>query len=307
MSDLLSQPWFPYAAAGAIALAIFLVVYSLGSGASDILKESELVSVERSGFLLYATPILRRLTGITGLIRWKGLDEYRKALPPMMTKAGMEGFMVPEEFIAFHLLCGLLTVPLMAWTTFIVLGQGVSSFLMFGTPLFLMGLYYPRAYLGGRIQRRHRQIFREMPYVMDLLTVSVEAGMDFGGGIQKVVEKGKDGPLRDELKRMMTQMQLGTTRVDALREMTKRVGLSDLNSFTSALIQAAKLGSSIGPILRIQAEMLRTKRSQLAEEMANKAPVKMIFPIVAFIFPSVFLVLLGPVVIKAYYTSAATN
>jgi tight adherence protein C len=104
---------------------------------------------------------------------------------------------------------------------------------------------------------------------------------------------------------MLNQLQLGTTRVEALRELSARVQLKDLSSLTAALIQAARLGSSIGPILRIQSEMLRTKRSQIAEEMANKAPVKMIFPIVMFIFPSVFLVLLGPVLIKTIYEARA--
>jgi tight adherence protein C len=301
MNAIVDSPFFPYIAAAAIGLAIFFVVWSLGSSASEILEESEYVSVERQGLLIYATPLMRRLAPLTSAIQFKGINQYRKALPKMMTKAGLEGFMTPEEYIAFHVLCGLVTVPFVMWVNFLILGAAPTSTVISVLPVFCIGAYYPRIYMIRKIRERHKSIFRDMPYVMDLLTVSVEAGLDFQGGIAKVVEKGKDGPMREELKRMMNQMQLGTTRVEALREMSQRVGLSDLNSFTSALIQAAKLGSSIGPILRVQSEMLRTKRSQRAEEMANKAPVKMIFPIVAFIFPSVFLVLLGPVVIKAWY------
>jgi tight adherence protein C len=301
IESLVNSSAFPYVSAAAIGLAIFFVIWSLGTGASEIIEESEYVSVERQGILVYLTPLIRRLTPFTMMVQGKGLNDYRKALPKTMTRAGLEGFMTPEEYIAFHLLCGLLTIPMVLWVNFLILGAKPVSMVLSVTPVFCIGAYYPRLYMIGRVNSRQKSVFRDLPYVMDLLTVSVEAGLDFQGGLAKVVEKGKDGALREELKRMLNQMKLGTTRIDALRELNERVGLRELGSFCSALIQAAKLGSSIGPILRIQSEMLRTKRSQVAEELANKAPVKMIFPIVAFIFPSVFLVLLGPVVIKAWY------
>lgn len=304
IEQLMASPYFLWIVAGAIGLAIFLVALSLGMGAQEIAKEAELVSVERQGFLLYATPIIRRLAPLARLIQLEGLNEYRRKLPKRMVVAGMEGFMTPDEYIGFHFLCGFLTLPLVAYVNFVLLGSTVAAFIIFSLPFFIIGAWYPYRYLDMKKEQRHKSIFRDLPYVMDLLTVSVEAGLDFQGGLTKVVDKGKHGPLRDELKRMLNQLQLGTTRVEALRELADRVQLRDLSSMTAALIQAARLGSSIGPILRIQAEMLRTKRSQLAEEMANKAPVKMIFPIVMFIFPSVFLVLLGPVLIKAIYENS---
>jgi tight adherence protein C len=306
LSQLMAQPWFIYAVAGVLALALFLIVWSLGSSAEKVAEEAKYVSVERTGLLLYVTPIIRALAPFAKMVQTDGLNEYRRKLPKKMTTAGMEGFMTPDEYIGFHILCALVPIPLVFYTNFFLLGaREVMSYIIFSLPFMLFGAWYPARYLDMKKEQRHKSIFRDLPYVMDLLTVSVEAGLDFQSGISKVVEKGKPGPLREELKRMLNQLQLGTTRVEALRELSARVQLKDLSSLTAALIQAARLGSSIGPILRIQSEMLRTKRSQIAEEMANKAPVKMIFPIVMFIFPSVFLVLLGPVLIKTIYEARA--
>jgi len=304
LEQLMQSEHFPMIVAGAIAMTVFIFVWWFGSAAQDIIKEQETVSAERQGVLLFLSPFAKRLVPFTNMLQFPFVQAYKANLPKRMVKAGLEGFMSPDEYVAFHVLCAILFIIPIAWLNFVVLGQDMASFVIFAAPVALIGLWYPSRYLTMKMQQRHKSVFRDLPYVMDLLVVSVEAGLDFQGGLAKVVEKGKPGPLREELKRMLNQIQLGTARVDGLRELSDRVGLSDLTSMTSALIQAARLGSSIGPILRIQSDMLRTKRSQLAEEMANKAPVKMIFPIVMFIFPSVFLILLAPVLIKTFYESS---
>jgi tight adherence protein C len=284
-----------------VGLPIFIITYMVVSGGQTIAAEAQTVSTERQGILLYISPILRRISNITIHIRSEGLDDYRRSLPKMMTRAGLEGFMVAEEYIAFHIFSALAVLPVTAYLVFIVMGSSVATFIFLSLPIMLMIGLYPVYYLKRRIAERHKKIFRALPGALDLLTVSVEAGLDFMGGLNLVVEKGQPGPLRDEFSRMIKQMKLGVTRVDALREMSDRVGQTDLSSAIAALIQASTLGSSLGPILRIQARMMRERRSQIAEKLANEAPVKIIFPIVAFIFPSVFLVLLGPVLIKVVY------
>ena len=141
-------------------------------------------------------------------------------------------------------------------------------------------------------------IQRALPYALDLLTLGVEAGLDFTQSLQSIVKKLGDTPLADEFQQAIQEITVGKTRSEAMRDMATRVNLQDMTSFISSLIQAEELGASLGPILRIQSDQMRVKRSQRAEEMAMKAPVKIIFPLVIFIFPATFLVILGPLFIK---------
>jgi tight adherence protein C len=129
----------------------------------------------------------------------------------------------------------------------------------------------------------------------------VEAGLDFTGALNKVVEKGKAGPLRDEFSMLLKQLKMGKTREEALKGMIARVDLPALSQFVTALIQADKMGTSLGKVLRIQSTQLRIERTQRAEKLANEAPVKMLFPLIACIFPTVFMVLFGPIVFAFMY------
>jgi tight adherence protein C len=128
--------------------------------------------------------------------------------------------------------------------------------------------------------------------------LSVEAGLDFMSAMQRIVERGKIDALGEELVRVLREIQLGKTRRNALRDMGERVNQKDLRSVINALVQADELGVGIGSILRIQSDQMRQRRFERAEKKANEAPVKMLFPLVAFIFPAVFLVLLGPIVLQ---------
>ena len=134
-----------------------------------------------------------------------------------------------------------------------------------------------------------------MPFVLDLLTLSVEAGLDFMTAIQRTTERPVVDPLTEELLRVVREIQVGTPRRQALRAMSNRVNLPDMRSLVNALVQADELGVSIGSILRIQADQLRVRRFENAEKLANEAPVKLLAPLVICIFPCVFLILLGPV------------
>lgn len=162
------------------------------------------------------------------------------------------------------------------------------------------GFFFPMMSIKEKAAARQRSITLQLPDTLDLLTISVEAGLDFMGAMRRVVSKHKPGPLREELERFFKETELGTPRRDGLRKLANRVQLPDMNATVSALIQGDRLGVSIGPILRTQSDMLRTRRSQRAEKAAHEAPVKMLAPLMICILPAVFIMILGPVLIQMF-------
>jgi tight adherence protein C len=164
-----------------------------------------------------------------------------------------------------------------------------------------IGLILPNLLLSKQISDRQRKILNSLPDVLDLLTVSVEAGLGFDGALSKVVDK-MPGALADEFGNVLQEMKVGKSKREALKDMSDRVCLPDLSTFIGAVIQADQLGVSIGNVLRIQSEQMRQRRRQRAQEKAMKAPVKMLIPMILFIFPTIFSVLLGPVAIRVMGT-----
>jgi tight adherence protein C len=161
--------------------------------------------------------------------------------------------------------------------------------LLFG----LTGALAPGFYLNSRVKRRQVAVSAELPDALDLLSVSVEAGLGFDGAVQKLTEH-MDGPLIEEFELALGGIRIGEGRSEALKKMSERSGSQEMASFVRAIIQADQLGISLGRILKVQAGDTRLKRQLLAEEKAMKAPIKMLFPTVIFIFPAMFLVVLGP-------------
>ena len=160
-----------------------------------------------------------------------------------------------------------------------------------------MGFFLPVLWLSGQITRRKNSIIRSLPDALDLLTVCVEAGLGFDAAMQKVTEKWKDD-LALAFGRVLQEIRLGKMRREALRDMSDRMDVPDVTSFVAAIIQADQLGVSIAKVLRIQSDQMRVRRRQRAEEKAHQAPIKMLFPMVFLIFPSLYLVLLGPAVLQ---------
>jgi tight adherence protein C len=160
----------------------------------------------------------------------------------------------------------------------------------------LFGYTLPEFWLGGRVRKRQHQILLQIPDALDLLTISVRAGLGFDGALGKVVEK-LQGPLTEEFRRALAEIRVGKARRDALRDIIPRTEVTALTNFIGAIIQAEQLGVSISKVLQVQSEQLRIERRQRAEEMAAKAPIKMLFPLVGCIFPSLFIVILGPAII----------
>jgi tight adherence protein C len=172
-------------------------------------------------------------------------------------------------------------------------GSGILVALMFAGA----GFFVPDAVVTMLARRRRERIAAELPDALDLLAVSVEAGLGFDGAISKLTEH-MQGPLADEFALTLSEMRIGESRGAALKRLASRAEAPEIGSFTRALIQADQLGTSLGRILRVQAADARLRRQAAAEERAMKAPIKMLFPTVLFIFPAMFLVILGPALLN---------
>lgn len=244
---------------------------------------------------------------LTNLGKWAeqqsggGLNDYLRDLQGKLIAAGMEDTTNAHKMLGVQLLSAVL-VPV--FVVFVIRYLGLFSGLFQGPAQILLylaligfGFYFPAMNIKERIEKRHKQIFLKLPDLVDLLTISVEAGLDFMGAMQRVVAKTPPGPLREEIEYFFKQVELGKTRQDALKQLGNRVQLPELSTICSSLIQADRLGTSIGPILRIQSDILRTRRSQRAEKQAMEAPVKMLMPLLCCIFPAVFIMLFAPVFI----------
>lgn len=166
-------------------------------------------------------------------------------------------------------------------------------------PVAIFGFFYPNLRLNAVMAKRMTQVIRDMPYVLELLTLSTEAGQDFTSAMALVIDKAPPGPLVDEFRIAHQEVTLGKSRADSLRSMAQRVDLPELTSFVLALLQAEQLGTSVGSVLRIMAEQMRIKRSTLAEEMAGKVPVKLMAPLIMLIFPASFIVLFVPLYLRS--------
>ncbi len=182
---------------------------------------------------------------------------------------------------------------------FVILGVMGFPFLI-GLVLTVVGGVFgytiPEFWLGGRVKKRQKAILLMIPDALDLLTISVRAGLGFDAALGKVVEK-LPGPLSEEFRRALAEVRVGKARRDALRDIVSRTEVAPLTNFIGAIIQAEQLGVSISKVLQVQSEQLRIERRQRAEEQAAKAPIKMLFPLVGCIFPSLFIVILGPAII----------
>jgi tight adherence protein C len=208
--------------------------------------------------------------------------------------AGSPSRMGVAEFmglkVALAAICGGLVFLMAA-----ISGSSLSSLLMFPIAIGAVAFLSPGIWLGKKIKVRRKSIQRALPDAIDLLTISVEAGLGFDPALQRVAEKW-DNELTYEFGRMLHEMRIGKSRREAMRELANRCDVDDLNVFVSSIIQADQLGVSITQVLRTQSRQIRVRRRQRAEEAAHKAPIKMLFPMVFLIFPAVYAVILGPAV-----------
>lgn len=226
------------------------------------------------------------------IVRSESMKSTVKKTEERLSMAGYDLAITGEQFVAVRLLMSFFGILL--FVLFLLAGNAGSGLLML-----VCFVLYPISWLNALVAKRHLQILKALPNVLDLLTLSVEAGRDFLTALRDIVARRQRDALGEELRRTLHEIQLGKSRQSALKEMAQRVRQPELTTVLNAIIQADELGVSIGQLLRVQGDQLRAKRFSMAEKLANEAPVKILFPIVIFIFPCVFLVLMGPLVAQA--------
>jgi tight adherence protein C len=233
-------------------------------------------------------------------VSWIKAPRYRERVERKFVTGGMTGMMNSNEFLAYKLLMSVL----MFFLFVVIFFKGLIGWnepLWVDGLVLILGFFFPDSWLNGQVRGRQQKIRRAMPYVMDLLTLSVEAGLDFVQGVSKVCEKAKRSPLIDELSFFLREIQVGASRQQALRNLSWRVEMQEMRSFSALLIQADILGASVGPVLRAQADLIRTQRFQRAERQGAMAAQKILFPLIMCIMPAVFIVIFGPIVLNFIY------
>jgi tight adherence protein C len=236
-------------------------------------------------------PIIRRLGDFATRFTPQASIENTQHL---LDLAGNPGNIGPTEFWAIRLIVtvllggGIFAVFLIA-----PVRQPFARVLLYTAGAVALGYFLPAIWLRSRIARRKNEIFKALPDALDLLTICVEAGLGFDAAMSKVNEKW-DNDLALAFGRVIQEIRLGKLRREALRDMSSRMDLPEVTSFVAAIIQAEQLGVSISKVLRVQADQMRIKRRQRAEELAHQAPIKMLFPMAFLIFPTIYIVLLGP-------------
>ncbi len=240
--------------------------------------------------------------------RIPSLRSHRDKLHRRLVISGFDGLISPEEFIWLRFMVPAVLGSLMIVLAYAVLnlvpgriaGFLMDHFLVPAVAILGAAIAQPGYWLSQACRRRQDEIRRAIPFIMDLLTLSVEAGMDFMSALTRIVERRNMDAINEELLRVQREVQIGKTRREALRTMANRLDMPDIRSVLGALIQADEMGIGLGLILRIQSDQMRMHRFERAEKKANEAPVKMLFPLVVFIFPAVFMILLGPILSQIF-------
>jgi tight adherence protein C len=265
---------------------------------NEYLRSLDLDPEEADEFqLLLAQPFLSRVVrpvagGILTLLGGILPRNYRERIHTGLLHAGLAGQFHAEEIISLQVLGGIVGFLLGVW----IVGSGAigggTGILMLAL-LPVLGVQAPKSWLDRHVQERKDAIRRDLPDTLDLLAISVEAGMGFEGALGVVCDNFSS-PLADEFARTLREMELGLPRREALQNLRKRTEVPELSNFVLTLTQADALGMPVGRVLKTSATEMRSKRQQWAREKAAKLPVKILFPLILFIFPAIFVVLLGP-------------
>jgi len=238
-------------------------------------------------------PFMAKLSGLLGRFTPAG---YVQTVREKLVKAGNPVGLDADRFLTLKLLGA---VSIVFWPIFAFKIADLSGFygMVVTCLLWACSFFGPDVFVQRKADQRQYQIATRLPDVLDLLVISVEAGLGFEQAIDRTVD-AVPGPLADEFRRMLQETRMGATRAEALRAMDERCQVPELRSFILAMLQADTFGVSIGRLLRAQADDMRVRRRQRAQEAAQKAPVKMLFPLMFCIFPSLFVVILGPALLQ---------
>lgn len=283
-----------------IGLAIFLVARAVFQDEDRFKAQSKLEDAEKEDkkeapndiVLKYSRPFFKRYITpvVSGMKNKKKIrDKYKRKL----ASAGLTKVLTPEDLFAFKLFL-IIGFPLVY--------LGLRAFLEEDWPLAavplvsVLGYFYPdRIWLEGKIKRRKEELIQNMPFIVDMLALSVEAGLDFMAAIQKVIDKAPPSPMSEEFEIMIKETKVGASRAEGLRQLAWRADSLPISSFTATLIAADAVGASIGPILKTLAAELRQKRSAEAEKKGATAATKILFPMMLLIMPAVAIIIMAPI------------
>jgi tight adherence protein C len=256
----------------------------------DVVSSLEQIEMQQPFNQRVVLPILRRVGELsTRFTPQKVVEDTNKKLE----LAGNPGRVDAATFLASRFVVALVFGGLLLMIGILARTWSFGRIALVVGIFTLLGFFFPQLWLQGRINSRQKEIRKAMPDALDLLTICVEAGLGFEAAMSKVSEKWQN-ELSIALLRAIREIQLGKARRDAMRDMADRIGIAEMTSFVAAVIQSEILGVSLSRVLRIQSDQMRVKRRQRAEEEAHQAPIKMIVPLALLIFPSIFIILLGP-------------
>lgn len=294
-----------------VAAAVLAIAYALltrvneRSAARGSLRRLEGYEVQGARDRTLLQPLGERaikpaVKGMAGFVRRFSPVGYYEHVERQIVLAGSPRGLDADQVLAFNLLGA---ASALLWILLVIVGLGANRPLgwAFVALLTASALLLPNMMLTNRVERRKRAIRRSLPDMLDLLTISVEAGLGLEQAIDRTVE-AVPGPLADEFRRMLQEVRIGSTRSQALRAMEERTDVRELRAFILAMLQADTFGVSIARILRNQADEMRVRRRVGAQETAQKAPVKMLAPLITCIFPAIFVVVLVPALIQVAKT-----
>lgn len=278
-------------AGGATAVAVMALVYFVAALSYMLTDEERSYMDEPPAFMRPIWPLIRLVTYVIG----SNLpSSYLTKVDNNLQKNGVSFMVTAEEYVSARIVIALL-LPLLGWLA--LAGSGDVD------PLLLVllaagGYFLPVAWVKDTRRKRDAELIKSLPVYLEYLTMCVDAGLNFSGALRQAVEKGPRGAMRNEFRIVLRDISSGQTRADALNRLAERVDLKDISVFVRAVVQAEKMGSSMKNTLMVQAQQRLNERFQRAEKMAMEAPVKLVIPLVIFIFPLTFVILLFPIVVK---------
>ena len=281
-----------YIAVLCTALSMMLLVVLVARTTPELTVEDRSYMDPLPPALALLYPLIRALADtVVQSYSNRYLDDVEKQLQ----RTGAGYLLTGEEFVALRLLSALIFL-LLALLLVAALQPASGLLFLLGAPL--AGYYFPLVWLRDTRQRREKAVVRALPVYLDFITLAVEAGLNLTGAMQQAMQKGPAGPLRNEFSTVLRDLRSGVSRGEAMKRMAERLDIPDVTSFVNAMVQAERMGSSMANVLRVQAEQRRNERFQRAEKQAMQAPVKLVFPLIVFIFPVTFIVLGFPIAMK---------
>jgi len=272
-------------------VCILLISYSMSKLKSEVPKEEREYMDPLPAALRMTWPAITFIEyHFCARIPPEWLEKTHKRLQ----ETGVGYILTAEQFYAVRIFS---TIVAFGMTAFALQALDTSSPLILAG-ITLVGNFYPLVWLRDVRARREKEILKALPVYLDFITLAVEAGLNLTGAIKQAMDKGPQGALRNEFQMVTRDLRAGVPRADALRRMEMRLNMKAITSFVGTVIQAEKMGASVGAALRVQSAQRRIERFQRAEKLAMEAPVKLILPLIAFIFPVTFIVLAYPIIVK---------